>query len=320
MSSTNKTANYQLSQFVGTDIPSILNDYNGDMRKIDTAIKDIANAEGSSASDIAELQSTVGQHTTEISGINSSVNNLTGRVLGIEGKIPANASESNKLITAEDIPEIPSIEGLEDRVGNLENDVENIGTNVSTLSANVRDLDTSVSVVQSQMESLAEQYQYTALDVLHIQQVIPENASTSNKLATMADIGGGSSSGLKLALSVADGRTPTSSESTAITNFINTYRNHQNNYTFFARVATTATAPILSATVSIDSNKIDVSTTETLTIGASQIEQQFCHANIGASSGTVNCVSLVTKSSGNTLTDVGLGVHNVEIYVIELGD
>lgn len=99
MSSTNKTTNYQLSQFVGTDIPSILNDYNGDMRKIDNAIHDASVAGGNNASAIAELQSTVGRHTTEISGINSSVNTISGRVVGIESKIPASASESNKLIT-----------------------------------------------------------------------------------------------------------------------------------------------------------------------------------------------------------------------------
>lgn len=106
MSSTNKTANYELSQFVGTDIPSILNDYNGDMRKIDTAIKAVANAEGSSASDIAGLQATVGQHTTEISGLSSTVNSLSGRVIGIEGKIPASASEENKLITNEELTDV----------------------------------------------------------------------------------------------------------------------------------------------------------------------------------------------------------------------
>ena len=103
MSSTNKTANYELSQFVGTDIPSILNDYNGDMRKIDTAIKAVANAEGSSAVDIASLQSTVGQHTTEISGIDSAVTNISGRVVNIESKIPANASENNQLITSDEV-------------------------------------------------------------------------------------------------------------------------------------------------------------------------------------------------------------------------
>lgn len=42
MSSTNKTTNYDLSQFIGTDKPAWLVDYNGDMGKIDTAIKNAA--------------------------------------------------------------------------------------------------------------------------------------------------------------------------------------------------------------------------------------------------------------------------------------
>lgn len=42
MSSTNKTSNYELSQFVGTDKPAWLGDYNTDMSKIDTAIHGVA--------------------------------------------------------------------------------------------------------------------------------------------------------------------------------------------------------------------------------------------------------------------------------------
>lgn len=38
MSSTNKTTNYELSQFLGTDKPAWLADYNSDMSKIDTGI------------------------------------------------------------------------------------------------------------------------------------------------------------------------------------------------------------------------------------------------------------------------------------------
>lgn len=119
MSSTNKTSNYQLSQFVGSDIPSILNDYNGDMRKIDTAIHDASVAGGDNATAIAELQSTTGRLSTEMGGINSTVNSLSGRVVNIEDKIPASASSSNKLLTAEDIPDIPSIESLEQEVDNI---------------------------------------------------------------------------------------------------------------------------------------------------------------------------------------------------------
>ena len=38
MSSTNKTTNYELSQFIGSDKPAWLTDYNADMSKIDTGI------------------------------------------------------------------------------------------------------------------------------------------------------------------------------------------------------------------------------------------------------------------------------------------
>ena len=39
MSSTNKTTNYELSQYIGSDKPTYLTDYNGDMYKIDAQMK-----------------------------------------------------------------------------------------------------------------------------------------------------------------------------------------------------------------------------------------------------------------------------------------
>lgn len=44
MSSTNKTTNYELSQFLGSDKPAWLSDYNTDMNKIDAQMKLNANA------------------------------------------------------------------------------------------------------------------------------------------------------------------------------------------------------------------------------------------------------------------------------------
>ena len=49
MASTNKTTNYELSQFIGTDKPAWLADYNTDMSKIDTQMK--ANADATSVAD-----------------------------------------------------------------------------------------------------------------------------------------------------------------------------------------------------------------------------------------------------------------------------
>ena len=160
MSSTNKTANYQLSQFVGTDIPSILNDYNGDMRKIDSAIKETSVAGGDNATAIAELQATTGRLSTEVGGINATVNSVSGRVLGIEDKIPANASADNKLITAQDIPEIPSVEQIEQNVANLQTSVDELQEEVSDMGG----------------------------DVKAIQLCVPANASESNKFATKSEL------------------------------------------------------------------------------------------------------------------------------------
>lgn len=49
MSSTNKTTNYNLSQFVGSDKPAWLSDYNQDMSRIDTQMK--LNADTASGAD-----------------------------------------------------------------------------------------------------------------------------------------------------------------------------------------------------------------------------------------------------------------------------
>lgn len=172
MSSTNKTDNYQLSQFVGSDIPSILNDYNGDMRKIDTAIHNASVAGGDNATAIAELQTTTNRMSTEMGGINSTVNTLSGKVLGIEEVIPATASEENKLLTAQELPEIPSISGLE--------------ADVTQLQGNVAQIQSDVADIQSEVSDMGG-------DVKAIQLCVPANASEDNKFATMEDIpsGGG---------------------------------------------------------------------------------------------------------------------------------
>lgn len=49
MTATNHTKNYNLSQFAGTDRPTWLGDYNGDMTKIDTQLKKNANDIASTA-------------------------------------------------------------------------------------------------------------------------------------------------------------------------------------------------------------------------------------------------------------------------------
>lgn len=68
MSSTNKTTNYELSQFLGTDKPAWLSDYNTDMSKIDAQMKvnaDAATAAGGSAGNALTAIGTLANLTTD---------------------------------------------------------------------------------------------------------------------------------------------------------------------------------------------------------------------------------------------------------------
>ena len=76
MASTNKTTNYELSQFEGTDKPSWEADYNADMLAIDTNLKAV--------SDVAD-------------GASGSISTLADRVTTAEGNITTNANDIDAL-------------------------------------------------------------------------------------------------------------------------------------------------------------------------------------------------------------------------------
>ena len=78
MTATNKTANYNLSRFVGTDRPTWLGDYNSDMAKIDAQMKrnadDIASATAGGLTSVS--------HTSDLTG-----NGTSGSPLGVADTI-----------------------------------------------------------------------------------------------------------------------------------------------------------------------------------------------------------------------------------------
>lgn len=78
MTATNHTENYNLSQFVGTDRPTWLVDYNGDMAKIDAQMKqnadDIASAAAGGLTSVS--------HTADLTGSGTS-----GSPLGVASTI-----------------------------------------------------------------------------------------------------------------------------------------------------------------------------------------------------------------------------------------
>lgn len=69
MTATNHTTNYNLSQFAGTDRPTWLGDYNGDMSKIDAQLKknadDIASASAGGLTKVAHTADLTGNGTAD---------------------------------------------------------------------------------------------------------------------------------------------------------------------------------------------------------------------------------------------------------------
>lgn len=82
MASTNKTTNYELSQFEGTDKPSWEADYNADMLIIDTNLKAVSDVANGASGDISTLD---GRLTTAEGNISTNANDIDA----LEGRADA---------------------------------------------------------------------------------------------------------------------------------------------------------------------------------------------------------------------------------------
>jgi hypothetical protein len=87
MSSTNKTNYYDLSQYIGTDKPTYLGDYNSDMSKIDAGIHGVEDKAttasqnaGSAIARVSEVEKTVSAHTESITTLQGDVKGLKDSV------------------------------------------------------------------------------------------------------------------------------------------------------------------------------------------------------------------------------------------------
>lgn len=108
MSATNSTTNYHMSQFIGTDKPAWLSDYNGDMAKIDAQMKlnadGVTTASGTATTTATALGTIANLNTTDkTSAVNAinEVNTNLGTVSGVANSASTTASSaSNKADTA----------------------------------------------------------------------------------------------------------------------------------------------------------------------------------------------------------------------------
>lgn len=121
MGSTNTTPNYELSQFIGTDKPAWLQDYNGDMLKIDTGIAGAKTAADNAQSAADGAQGDATSALSSIADINTELGTVETTLAGATGNINTiNSLIGNGLPTTTDKTIIGAINELHDDVSGIE--------------------------------------------------------------------------------------------------------------------------------------------------------------------------------------------------------
>lgn len=86
MSSTNKTTNYKLSQYIGTDKPTYLGDYNGDMLKIDKQMKMNADSASNANNAAGAAQAIADKASKNVQNLNDSVTANSADIASLKTK------------------------------------------------------------------------------------------------------------------------------------------------------------------------------------------------------------------------------------------
>lgn len=123
MSSTNKTNYYKLSQYIGTDKPTYLGDYNSDMSKIDTGIHEVQET-------ATTANQTAGSAEAKVTALSPSVEALQNDMAGVKASVQSltvdNAQNKKDLGTLKE--EVSSVKttanGAQSEVTNLNADIE----------------------------------------------------------------------------------------------------------------------------------------------------------------------------------------------------
>lgn len=122
MTATNHTKNYDLSQFAGTDRPTWIGDYNGDMKKIDTQLKQ--NADNIASATAGGLKTVA--HTGDLTG-NGTANSPLGVATTIARKT--------------DIPNVSGFATTSALTSGLAGKVDKTAAQPSTLGLTATELD-----------------------------------------------------------------------------------------------------------------------------------------------------------------------------------
>lgn len=184
MGSTNKTTNYELSQFIGTDKPSWLNDYDNDMLKIDTAIKNNATAAAGAQSTantadgkadanaiaIGTLDTQINTPSTGLAAVVAENTSSIGTINGAIGNtaLPTTAQTITGAIDELDTDITTGISGINTKLTGVlayigDQTFESSSDGVKTIGTQINELITAVKNWISNNPTLKFEYNYIIL-------------------------------------------------------------------------------------------------------------------------------------------------------------
>lgn len=116
MSSTNKTQNVELSQFLGQDKPAWLTDYNEDMRKIDAAFDTRDKSSEASMKQIEQLEADVQNLETANTATNEALKETSDNFTQTSKTLQDTVDELVKQVAQNAV----AIQNLQEQVNRLE--------------------------------------------------------------------------------------------------------------------------------------------------------------------------------------------------------
>lgn len=269
MASTNKTSNLELSQFVGSDKPDWLTDYNGDMLKIDNNYGIVAANAEIAADNAQQAASNAAKAITRADEAVSNINELVETVNSAEETaLHADEVANNALIVANNTAALgqqavgtanealakaasakTQAESALASAGVAEAKAANAESIATQAAEDVQAATDAAAVATGKADSVADDLDALKSDVIPtlasvesvksvesaltgvsgrvstIEGLVPDNASVSNKLATMADVdagGGGSDVTVDTELNAASNNPVTNAAITAAINSVET--------------------------------------------------------------------------------------------------
>ena len=115
-----ETTNYKLGQYAGTDKPNYTTDYNGNMAKIDAALKAVSDAGGETGTSLEDTKD-------RVSALETNVGKNTEDITSVTATAEQNARD---IVSANS-----EIEALQTKNEEFDDDISNIKSNIETLKS-----------------------------------------------------------------------------------------------------------------------------------------------------------------------------------------